>query len=515
MEIKLFGLTIGKKKKEHPEIVTDFNNDGATEFNLTGGPEAGGLVSSGYDEILSSIKNESELIGLYRELVLIPEVDQAIEEIVNDAVVYPKSEMFPVSLNLDNIDFPDNIKEKIIEEFENVLGLMKFSYNADDYFRDWYIDGRISFFLKVNEGSAKKGIQKITQLDSRCVKKVREYIKKKDTDGVEKVFDINEYYVYIPKEFIPGEFKNMAMSSFSIDGDYVKGIKFTKDSIVYCPSGLLDKDKRFVISRLHKAIKPANHLSQVEEAMVIYRIARAPSRRAFYVDTGNLPKNKAEAYITGLMGKFKNKLSYDSVTGKIKSSSHQKSILEDFWLPRRGDGKTTQIETLESGNSFANVTEELRYFKEKLYKALNVPIGRLDSDSSFMFGREGEITREEVKFSKYINKLRNHFANNIFSQLIKTQLVLKRIIEESEWETIVDNIFYVWEDDSHFNEMKQLEILEKRMETLERVSEFVNVYFSKNYVRKHILFQTEEEIEELAKEREEESKEEPQEEEEE
>lgn len=501
-----FGLDLKKNKLDSPQIVKDTYDDGAVEVI-----DYGGVYYDGYTDVLKAISNERELILLYREISFIPEVDQAVNEIVNDAIVYSKSEHFPVKINLDGVELTDNIKKKIFEEFENILGLLKFDNKADDTFRQWYIDGRMPFYLYVDENKKNNGITKIIAIDPTKIKKIRE-IKKKMIDGVEKIYDIDEKYIYFPDNNTPVEFVNKPLQSYNISGEMHRGIELTADSVVFSTSGLMDEMRISVLSYLHKAIKPANQLNQMEDAMLIYRISRAPERRVFYVDVGNLPKNKAESYLQSLMARFRNKLSYNASTGKVRNESHIKSILEDFWLPRREGGKGTEISTIGGNTTFAGITEETNYFKQRLYRSLNVPIGRVDPEATFVFGKSGEITRDEIKFSKFINNLRNQFGQTIFDDILKTQLVLKKIIKFNEWETIQKGIFYQWEDDSHFSEMKELETLNLRMETLDLVNNHRDNYFSKGWIRRHVLFQTEEEIKELEKERDKEQETEPEEE---
>lgn len=504
MAFNLFGITIGKDEDEKPSIIYDKTPDGATEV-----VDYGGVYFDGYQDILTNIKDEKELVIVYRSLTCVPEVDQAIIEIVNDSIVYPKSDTYPVKLNLDDIELSDNIKNKILESFDEILEKLKFERKADDLFRSWYVDGRLPLYIDVDAAHLTNGINKIIYVDPLQVRKVREIKKVLDDDRVEKIVDIQEYYIYSPDINMPTEFSNMNIDQYNVGGVNSRGIKITKDSFVYATSEQMDPDRKFVISHLHKAIKPANQLEQIEDSTVIYRLSRAPERRVFYVDVGNLPKNKAEAYLASLMNRFRNKLSYNSTTGKVKNQTHQKSILEDFWLPRREGGKGTEITTLGGGDGFAGVTEETRYFKEKLYKALNVPVGRIDSDSTFVFGNSGEISRDEIKFSKIVDNLRNTFAHGVFDQLLMTQVVLKKIMTKQEFNDILNNLFYQWVDDSHFAEMKELEVTQKRMEVLTLLNDFTTPYYSKDWVRKHVLFQTEDEIEELKKQREEEEKTEP------
>lgn len=504
MAITIFGIQLGADKKTEMTAVQDTIKDGATEL-----VDYGGVFFNGYDDVLNNIKDEQELIMVYRCLANVPEVDKAIMEIVNDSIVYPKSEVFPVKINMDNVELTDNIKEKIYEEFDNILELLHFDTKADDIFRDWYIDGRLPVFIDVKKGKENKGINKLIIIDPLRIKKVREIVKKTDDDGIEKIVNILEYYIYNPNANSPFEFANMNIQTYGSGTGANTGIKLSADSVIYSTSGLMDFNRKFIISYLHKAIKTANQLEQLEDSMVIYRMSRAPERRVFYVDVGSMPKNKAESYLVSLMNKFRNKISYDSSTGKIKNQAHQKSIVEDIWLPRREGGKGTEINTLGSGEGFSGINDETAYFKEKLYSSLNVPTGRLDNEGSFFMGREGEITREEVKFSKFINNLRNQFAKSLFDQALGTQLILKKVMTKAEFDEISDNLLYMWEDDSHFSELKEMDVISKRMEVLDSINDHINTYYSQEWVRKHILFQNEEEIEELSKQREKEAKEGP------
>lgn len=504
MAIELFGLKIGKPEKQSATIVTPAGQDGATEI-----VDYGGIYFDGYNDILKNIETEKDLILAYRCLSHSPEVDQALTEIYGDAIVFSKTIQYPVKLNLDDLEVSEPIKQKIMDSFETIMEKLKFDRYGDKLFRDWYIDGRLPIYIHVDSKKQTKGIDKLIYIDPLKIQKVREVKKEVGRDNVERVVLVKEYYVYSPNEGMPCEFANMSIDRYNVGGVTSKGILLSPDSVVYATSELLCENKKMIISYLHKAIKPANQLDQLEDSTVIYRLSRAPERRVFYVDVGTLPKQKAEAYLSSLMAKFRNKLSYDSGSGKVKNQTHQKSILEDFWLPRREGGKGTEISTLGGGEGFQGIIDENEYFKTKLYKSLNIPPGRIDTENTFVFGNSGEISREEVKFSKFIDNLRNTFGHGLFDQLLATQLVITKVMTMSEYDKIKDSIFYQWNEDSHFSEMKDLEVTQKRLEVLDLMAEWTDIYYSKAWVRKHILFQTEDEIKQLRKEREIEEKTEP------
>lgn len=502
----MFGLDLKTDhyEKEIGNPVRRTLDDGAVETFAA----VGGNYFQEYDNVLNDISQEHKLIGAFREAANCPEVDDAIEEIINDAIVYPKGNLYPVKLELSDVEMSQNIKDKITDEFEYILSLMDFDTKAHIWFKKWYIDGRLPFYIDTEQTKKlKSGIDDLVYIDPINIKKIRNITIGETDDGVEIIKNIEEMYIYVANNFTNDKFIGRQINTYNINGEKYKGTKLSPDAVVYVTSGLMNNENQ-VLSWLYKALKPANQMNELEEALVIYRLARAPSRRVFYVDVGNLPTQKAESYLSRLIGTIKNKMSYDTSTGKMSSDKRQKSMLEDIYLPRREGGKGTEVSTIEGSDTFSNVIDEVQYFKHKLYTALKVPISRLDADTTFSFGRDGEITRNEVKFSKFINHLRLRFSSDLFNQLLKTQGVTKKIFTSEEWNDILEpNLTYVFEEDSYFTELKQLDVLKSRVETLSDVDEFSRKYYSEDYIKKKILFQTDEEIEQYKKEREEEQKE--------
>jgi len=499
--MNLFGFEI-KRKKNQPEdrkgvvqVVVPENTDGARDV-VSFGPLGGHFVEV-YDSGVVD-KDEYQLIKQYREMADCTEVDKAISEIINDSVTYEDNVPFPVKINLDNVELSDSIKTKIAEEFDNILYLLKFNDYGYEIFRQWYIDGRIYFHLIIDKNRIKDGIQKIVHVDSLFIKKIRNIVR--DQDGV--IEDIESYYIYKPP--ILSEAANIGTYSYS---QLEKAIKFTEESITYGTSGLLDAERKMVISHLHKAIKPANQLAMLEDAVVVYRVARAPERRIFYIDVGNLPKTKAEEYINAIMNRYRNKVAYNTSTGKIEDEKRYMAMLEDYWLPRREGGGGTEIDTIQGGDNLGEM-DDVAYFRHKLYESLNVPLGRLDSENSiFNLARDNEITREEIKFSKFIHRLRNRFARGVFSDMLRKQLILKNILTSDDWDTIDAHIVYQWEEDSHFAELKKLAMLKERIDVVEAMDQMIERYYSMEYIRSNILMQTDEEAKELAKQRDKEEQE--------
>ena len=388
-----------------------------------------------------------------------------------------------VSLSLDQLDVSPNIKSKIRDEFDEVLRLMDFSAKGHDIFRRWYVDGRIYYHKIIDRKAPRKGIQELRYIDPRKIKKVREQRKEKDEKtGLDLVKKVEDFYLYNDK----GLDQNTGTTS---------GIRITADSISYCPSGLVDMHKGTVLSYLNKAIKPVNQLRMIEDALVIYRISRAPERRIFYIDVGNLPKVKAEAYLKDVMNRYRNKLVYDARTGEIRDDRNHMSMLEDFWLPRREGGRGTEITTLPGGSNLGEI-DDITYFQKKLYRSLNVPISRLESESQFSIGRSDNITRDELKFTKFVQKLRKKFSV-LFLDVLKTQLILKGVIAVEEWDTMKEHIQFDYMQDGHFTELKNAEILQNRIDMLGQIESYVGTYFSKEYVRKNVLRMTDDEIEEI------------------
>lgn len=472
-----FGYEIVKKKEKSDEKVISFTpkpqDDGAIEIAPFG-------VAGTYLDLEGTAKSESALITKYRQMAHQPEADTAIDDIVSEAVVYEEEEE-SVQLVLDGIDLPETLKNKIRENFDEILNLLNFKERGYEIFRNWYIDGRLYYHKMIDVNHPELGIQELRYIDPRKIKKVRETPLPKATpaNGVETFkAEPKEFYIYNPK---------------GVTGDNNKGIRITKDSITYVNSGVMDDKGKVVLSYLHKAIKPLNQLRMLEDATVIYRIARAPERRIFYIDVGTLPKMKAEQYLRDMMIKHKNRLVYDASTGEVKDDRKFMSMLEDFWLPRREGQRGTEITTLPAGQNLGEM-EDVNYFLRKLYKALNVPVSRLEPDSQFNLGRPSEITRDELKFARFVSRLRRRFAM-LFDDLMATHLSLKGVLSIEDWEKIRYNIYYNFLKDNYFAELKDGEIMQGRLALLTEVDPFVGKYFSKLWVQKNILRMDEEEIE--------------------
>jgi len=487
--MQIFGYKI--EKSTAPQTEKSFvapTDDGGVETI-----RAGGYYGT-YIDIDGTANNEIELIRKYRDIAMMADIDTAIDDIVNDSIANLDDED-PVKLDLDEVDLSKNIKKLVEEEFQNVLNMLDFNLRAQDYFRHWYIDGRLFFHKVVDTANLKKGIADIRYIDPRKIKKMREVLKEKDPKtGVEFIKDIKEYFIYNERGLIPNKTFTPAASLSSTAG---ATMRIEKDSICFVPSGLKDMDRNMPLSYLHKAIRPANQLRMMENASVIYRITRAPERRVFYVDVGNLPKIKAEQYLKGIMNQYRNKVVYDSQTGEIRDDKKFMSMLEDFWLPRREGGRGTEIDTLPGGQGLGEMGD-IEYFQRKLYQALNVPMSRLEQQTGLNFGRAAEINRDEWKFTKFIAKLRRRFSL-LFDDLLKTQLILKGIITEADWEKIKYNIKYVYATDAFYTESKEQQILQSRVEILQGVAPFIGTMYSKEYVQQNILKLSDDEIEEIKK----------------
>ena len=489
MAIKLFGFTFGNKdivQAEKPEqasfaLPTSAIDDGAVTITQN-------AYYGTYVDLEGSVRNEQELISRYREMANHPELEMAIDEIVNEAITYT-AENRVVDLNLNNVKTTESIKKKINEEFENVLRLLNFQKLAADLFKRWYIDGRIYYHIVVNEKNPKEGIQELRYIDPRKIRKVREVKTGKDEKtGATVIMSTAEYYVYNDKGTTTQTFTASTNS----------GLRISPDSVINVNSGLMDAKNTFVISYLHKVIKPLNQLRMIEDAVVIYRISRAPERRIFYIDVGNLPKGKAEQYLRDVMIKYRNKMVYDASTGELRDDRKHMSMLEDFWLPRREGGKGTEISTLPGGQNLGEIAD-IEYFQRKLYQALNVPISRLQQQAGLNFGRAAEITRDELKFTKFIGKLRRQFSQ-VFSDLLKTQLILKGVLTEQDWKEMYNDVEYRFAQDAYYTESKEQEIIRSRAELVGQMDPFVGKYVTKKYVQKNILRFTDEEIEDMEKE---------------
>lgn len=490
MAIKLFGFTLGNKdivREEDPKqksftLPTDALDDGAV--TITQNAHYGTYV-----DLEGSIRNELELITRYREMANHPECDNAISEIIDEAITSDPTGKC-VDIVLDDLKQPESIKKKIREEFDNILRMMNFQNLSDDIFRRWYIDGRLYYHVVVNESNSKQGIQELRFIDPRKIRKVREIKKDRDPQtGAQVIKSIAEYYVYNDRGTITQTYTSGTN----------QGLKIAPESVINVNSGLMDAKNTFVISYLHKAIKPLNQLRMIEDAVVIYRLSRAPERRIFYIDVGNLPKGKAEQYLRDIMIKYKNKMVYDANTGELRDDRKHMSMLEDFWLPRREGGKGTEITTLPAGQNLGQMDDVL-YFQKKLLQSMNVPYSRLDPQGGGLvgIGRTTEVTRDELKFNKFIQKLRNRFSQ-VFDDAMKIQLSLKGVCSVEEWDEFKEFISYDFKKDNNFTEMREAELLRERIATLNQIDPYVGRYFSMEWVKKKVLWFTEEEIEELNK----------------
>jgi hypothetical protein len=480
---KLFGFEIvrAKKQEEQEEQNKTFalpqNDDGAVTVQS-------GAYYGTYVDLDGTVRNEIELITRYREMSMQPELETAIDEIINDSIITDDHGQ-SVEINMDDLEISDSIKKKITGEFDTVIKLLNFGNMGHDIFRRWYIDGRLFYHILLDEKRTKEGIIELRYIDPRRIRKIREIRKKKDPrTGIDIIADVNEYYLYNERGMI-GAHSNL-------------GAKIAPDAIVNVNSGLMDSKRAMVLSYLHKAIKPLNQLRMVEDATVIYRLARAPERRIFYIDVGNMSTIKAEQYLKDIMTKYRNKLVYDSSTGEIKDDRKHLSMLEDFWLPRREGGKGTEISTLPGGENLGKM-DDVEYFEKKLYKSLGVPLGRLEQQpGGGILGRTTEITREELKFAKFVQRIRNKFST-LFDDLMRVQLITKGICTEEEWKKYKEDIYYDFKTDNNFNELKEAELLQNRVAILQLVDPFVGRYFSKEWVRKNVLQMDEEEITEIDK----------------
>ena len=485
--MELFGFEITRKKDELRNLeapnaksfVPPVDDDGTPVIQQQAGYIAGGAYGA-FVDMEGGIKNEAELIRRYRETSLVPECDSAIEDIVNECITSDVSDKI-VTLDLRDVKLSDSIKNKIQDEFNLILSMMKFNQNSHEIFRKWYVDGRIYFHKVVDSKRPKLGIVDLRNIDPLKIKKVRNVEKEKDPKTkIERIKKVEEFYMFNDRGFD---------KSSASEGTTVK---IAPEAVSYTTSGLLDYTKNVVIGYLHKALKTANQLSMMEDALVIYRISRAPERRIFYIDVGNLPKAKAEQYLADVMNKYRNKLVYNADTGEIKDDRKHMSMLEDFWLPRREGGRGTEITTLPGGQNLADI-DDIEYFKKKLYQSLNVPATRMEADNGFNMGRASEINRDELKFNKFTNRLQKKFAR-VFIDILRTQLVLKEIVTAEEYDKIKEFMQFNYATDNHFTELKDAEILRERIDTLGQVSEYVGRYYSKDWVRKYILMQSEEDI---------------------
>jgi len=475
--MEFFGFEIKRKseeaeeKKKSKSFVVPSEDDGAGTIS-----GAGTYFGQFVELDVGYHKSEADLIRRYRDCAQNPECDAAIEDIVNESVV-SNSNSSPVFLVTDDLKMSDSIKKQITEEFENIVSLLNFNYSGHDIYKKWYVDGRLFYHIIINDKNPKEGILELRPIDPTRIRKVKEVEHETDqATGAKVVKSTKEYYIY----------QDNALSKTN------QGVKINKDAICYTTSGLLDPSRKKVLSYLHKAIKPVNQLRMMEDSLVIYRLSRAPERRIFYIDVGNLPKGKSEEYLKSIMNNYRNKLVYDANTGEIKDDRKHMSMLEDFWLPRREGGRGTEITTLPGGENLGQI-DDIIYFQKKLYKSLNVPVNRLEQEAQFSLGRSSEISRDEVKFQRFIDRIRKKFSN-VFFELLRTQLLLKGIITEQDWKEIKENINVDYLKDSYFSELKEAEILRERLGLLVEMEQFVGTYFSKEYVQKNILQQTEDDI---------------------
>jgi len=487
---RLFGFSIEDKEPLSPGVVSPVppNNEDSSDHYLSSG------FFGSYVDIEGVYRTEFDLIKRYREMALHPECDSAIEDIVNEAIVSDTNDT-PIQIDLDNLNASDGIKKKIRQEFKHILSLLDFDKKSHEIYRNWYVDGRLYYHKIIDLKNPHEGIQELRYIDPMKMRYVRQQKKtEKDKYRLSNIntdnpmdFEfpqIEEYFIYNPKMTYPtGNPSSMGGS---------QGIKMSKDSITYCTSGLVDRNKGSTLSYLHKAIKSLNQLRMIEDSLVIYRLSRAPERRIFYIDVGNLPKVKAEQYLRDVMMRYRNKLVYDANTGEIRDDKKFMAMLEDFWLPRREGGRGTEITTLPGGQNLGEITD-IEYFKKKLYRSLNVPPSRMDGEGGFNLGRSSEILRDEVKFSKFVSRLRKRFSY-MFHDMLRTQLILKNIITPEDWNIMEEHIQYDFLYDNHFAELKDAELLNERLGMVQIAEPYVGKYFSQDYVRRKILRQTDEEI---------------------
>ena len=491
--MELFGIEIKRKSGDETKAQSFVppQNDGSVieigkDHGMGGFASTGGVIGQ-YVDMEGGVKNEADLVTRYRTMSLVPECDAAIEDIVNESISSNDLDA-PVSINLDRVQhFSDSTKEKIRTEFDEVLSLLGFRELSHDIYRKWYVDGRLYYHKMVDTKNTKMGIQGLRAIDPQKIRKIREVDKKKDPKtGVEIVRKVDEYYMFNDQ-------------GFDKSGNNTgQTVRISPDAVTHITSGLLDYNQKVVVGYLHKAMKSVNQLRMLEDALVIYRISRAPERRIFYIDVGNLPKARAEQYLKEVQTSYRNKLVYNADTGEIKDDRKHMNMLEDFWLPRREGGRGTEISTLPGGQNLGEI-EDILYFQKKLYKSLNVPISRLETETAFAIGRATEISRDEVKFSRFVDRLRTKFSR-IFDDVLRTQLLIKNIITDEDWNKIKEYISYDFQKDGHFVELKEAEILRERVSTLEQLDQFVGKYYSEAWIRKNVLRQSEAEISQIDKE---------------
>jgi hypothetical protein len=481
-KFSLFGFTISRDKKEQEDFAQQsFAPPAADDGALTISSAA---YYGTYVDLDGTAKNEVELISRYREMAMQPEIESAIDDIVNEAIVQDDDGKI-INIVLDNLKQPDKIKKALKEEFNLILKLLDYNNMAHDMFRRYYVDGRMFYHIIIDKENPAEGIKELRYIDPRKLRKVREIKKQKDErTGAEVMSTVNEYYLYNDK-VVTGSSSNYGPV----------GVRITTDSVISVVSGLMDSRRAVVLSYLHKAIKPLNQLRMIEDATVIYRISRAPERRIFYIDVGNLPKLKAEQYLRDIMVKYKNKLVYDANTGEVRDDRKFLSMMEDFWLPRREGGKGTEITTLPGGQNLGEL-EDVKYFQKKLYGALSVPVSRLETNQSFSLGRSSEITRDEIKFSKFVARMRNKFSD-VFDQAMRVQCVLKGICTADEWDTFKEYIYFDFIQDNNFTELKEAELMRDRLSLLQSVDPYTGRYFSQKWIQQNVLRLTDDQIKEM------------------
>lgn len=476
--MQLFGFEIKRKQAvtQVPSVVPPTYDDGSTVVSST--VNAGAYYGTTLD-VEGTIKNENDLIRRYREISRYSDCDNAVEDIVNEAII-AEDDKPAVDIVLDDLKLSESIKKKIREEFTNVLKMLQFSEKGHDIFRTWYVDGRLYYHIMIDENNPAAGIVELRPIDPRKIRKIKNVVKEKTRNGAEVVKKVEEYYLFNDK---------------GITEQSAQGIKLGVDSVIFVPSGLIDANTGLMLSHLHKAIKPVNQLKMIEDAVVIYRISRAPERRIFYIDVGNLPKMKAEQYVNDIMNRFRNKVVYDATTGEVRDDRKHMSMLEDFWMPRREGGKGTEITTLPGGANLGQI-EDIQYFQNKVYQSLNVPVSRMKSDEGFNLGRSSEITRDEVKFAKFVSRLRKKFSV-LFLDALRVQLVAKNIINPEDWDDMREDIRFDYLRDNYFSELKDSEILQGRLNTLQIIDQFVGKYYSVEWVKKNVLKMSDDDIAEI------------------
>jgi len=497
---QLFGFSIDDSYKKPSETVVSpvpKNNEDGADYFLSSG------FYGQYLDVEGVFKTEYDLIRRYREMALHPEVDAAIEDILIEAIVADQNDS-PVQIDLENLQVGPQIKDLIRDEFQYIKEMLDFDKKAHEIFRNWYVDGRIYYHKVIDLERPEEGIKELRYIDALKIKYVREQKKKGGANAIQysnnnrpglenanpqdaEFPGLTEYFIYTPNSYQKNQYGSVAVT-----GQQKDAIKFAKDAIAYCTSGLVDRNKHTVLSYLQKAIKALNQLRMIEDSLVIYRLSRAPERRIFYIDVGNLPKAKAEQYLREVMSRYRNKLTYDAATGEIRDDKKYMSMMEDFWLPRREGGRGTEISTLPGGQNLGELTD-VEYFQKKLFRSLNVPESRMADNASFSLGRSSEVLRDELKFSKFVGRMRKRFSN-LFHDILRTQLILKNIVTPEEWEQMSDHIQYDYLYDNHFAELKEAELMQERLGLVATADPYIGKYYSVDYIRRKILRQTDQEI---------------------